>query len=143
MYFSKESSLTYDHIEVGSDAFLIGYPLSLGLSGAGFDASRPLLRRATIAGKNSANKTIIVDGAVYKGNSGGPILEMYKCGDHCKKNHYVVIGVVSQFIPFTQIWTNAEFGTSRSDIENSGYSVIVPLDKIYQLVSSKDFCKRA
>jgi hypothetical protein len=67
----------FDHVEVGDDCVMFGYPSSLQLSGGSdFNFDRPLLRRGVIAGKDKTKGTIIIDCPSYQGNSGGPVFSV-------------------------------------------------------------------
>jgi S1-C subfamily serine protease len=111
----------FSDISVSNDAFVFGYPTSLGLADIPqIQYERPLIRKGVIAGKNKPLKTIILDLPVYKGNSGGPVVEVEDLGLSKKLS---LIGVVSQMIP------------SR-DGSNSGYAVAIPIDPVLELVNS-------
>ena len=47
----------------------------------------------------------------------------------------IVIGVVSEFIPFEEVWYNLKHKYTNSSIENSGYSVVVPMDVVFDLIN--------
>ena len=67
----------FDHVLVGNDVYLFGYPTSLGLEKLPqIDVHRPLLRRRVIAGTNPEKRAIILDCPAYFGNSGGAVLEL-------------------------------------------------------------------
>lgn len=90
----------FDQVLVGNDAILYGYPASLGLPDfPQFDPLRPLLRRAFIAGKDPLRRSIIVDGPVYRGNSGGPVFQIEQ---EPAQTSFYLIGVMVEFIPLTE-----------------------------------------
>jgi hypothetical protein len=60
---------------------------------------KPLLRRGIIAGKNEKVGTLILDLAVYPGNSGGPVVEVETVRSEKK---FRVIGIMSQFVPIDE-----------------------------------------
>jgi hypothetical protein len=74
-----------------------------------------------VAGKNQITRTIIIDCPVYPGNSGGPVIEVESQGPI---SVYKAIGVVTQFVPGT-VWGNTV---------NSGYAVVVPMDRVLETV---------
>ena len=120
-----------EDICIGSDCVVVGYPVSIGMTPTPqLDFSKPLLRKGIIAGENKSLGTIIIDCPVYPGNSGGPILEVHQCGNHCNKLHYSVIGVVSERVSFAATTTvhGAAIGVTR---ENSGYGVVVPIQRLW------------
>jgi len=101
---------TFDQVAVGNDAILYGYPLSLGIpSNPQFDFSRPLLRKAIVAGRDPQKRSIIVDGA-DRGNSGSPVFEIDPDGEG-----YKLIGLVI-------------------DRLSSRYSVVKPIDFVLDLI---------
>jgi len=127
----------YEHVAVGNDAFIFGYPVSLGIEDyPQIDFSRPLLRKGVISGKNSEKMSIILDCPVHYGNSGGPVVEVEKFG--ITETRYFIIGMVSEFIPFDDKWYGIENPLEPQRIENSGYSVVIPMDTILDLIQSTD-----
>jgi hypothetical protein len=119
---------------ISNDVFIFGYPTSIGIPNEPqYEMLRPLLRKGIIAGKNLKSETIIIDCPAYYGNSGGPVMEV----DHVSltENKYLLIGVVSEFIPYTEIWENKTSKITRLDVANSGYSVVTPIDKVLELIT--------
>jgi hypothetical protein len=116
----------FDDVLVGNDAVLYGYPVSLGLPDAQqFDPLRPLLRKAFIAGKDSERRALIIDGPVYRGNSGGPVFEI---DPEPPDVYFHLIGIMVAFIPLTE--KAADF----TMLLNSGYSVAEPIDFALELM---------
>lgn len=113
---------SFNDVKIGNDAFIFGYPKTLGLKEyPQYDYDRPLLRKGAIAGKYSTRKTIIVDCPSYGGNSGGPLYSIYP-----KENKVKLLGIVIEFIP--QI--------SKVEINNSGYMVALSSDIIIELLNT-------
>lgn len=130
----KEQLKKFDDVLVSNEAFILGYPNSLGIpTNQQIEPQKPLLRKGIIAGKNTSNKTIILDCPVYFGNSGGIAIEVEENGDG--KRRYWIIGVVSQFIPFVEQLKSRQLGYTNLNFENSGYSVVVPIDTILDLTT--------
>jgi len=122
-----ESVKKYDDILPSNEVFIFGYPTSLGLSNRPqIDITKPLLRKGIIAGKNDKRKTLILDCPVYYGNSGGPCIEVEYIDSFTKR--FNLIGVVSEFVPFEEKWLNVRHGLINSELENSGYSIVEPVD---------------
>ena len=67
-----------------------------------------------------------------KRNSGGPVLEVDVVQSGTK---YRVIGLVSQFVPAVETWTNSQHGYINTSIYNSGYAVATPMDFVLDLVA--------
>jgi len=119
---------------VSNDVFLYGYPTSLRLQdSAQFDFHKPLLRKGIVANVYPEQSTIILDCPVYFGNSGGPVIEVEK--DKNGNYNHKVIGVVSQYVPFVQKWTDVKGKVETQAIMNSGYSIAVSMDKVFELVT--------
>jgi len=123
----KANTKAYKDVLVGNDALMYGYPNSLAsnMFGAQLDPLQPLLRRGLIAGVNEQRRTIIVDAPAYRGNSGGPVMEIEQEGFDL---HFKAIGVVSEFVPLV------EGGEDIGIRFNSGYSVVTPLDGILAFI---------
>jgi len=121
-------------VKLGDDAYVFGYPSSIGLRASPrFDYSKPLLRKGLIAGIYSEQATIIIDAPVYFGNSGGPVLEVEQAGFTELK--FNIIGVVTEVIPFVETWENKQYGYQNHNLSNSGYCVVEPIDFILELLS--------
>jgi hypothetical protein len=115
----------FDHILVGNNVILFGYPTSLELKELSqLDPMRPLLRRGLVAGQNLEKRSVVLDCPVYPGNSGGPVVEMDPEGLGYR---LFVIGVVSEFVPF------ADSAKYFSMVSNSGYSIATPMDFVLEL----------
>lgn len=117
----------FDDVLVGNDAILYGYPVSLALKQNVplFDPYHPLIRRGLIAGLDAPQHSIIIDGSVFPGNSGGPVIEV----DHnAFQTHFYLIGVLTNFIPRIESTDDFYFQ------QNSGYSVARPMDFVLDLI---------
>ncbi len=118
----------FDDVLISNDAFIIGFPISLGTAQQ-IEEKRPLLRKGIIAGKNHKLQTIILDCPVYFGNSGGIAIEIEEVSGGKRIS---VIGIVSEYIPFIEE-LKSKLGYTNLNFENSGYSVVVPIDTILDL----------
>jgi hypothetical protein len=129
---SPSSAITlFESAIISNDAFVLGYPAAIGVPEMPqLDYSQPLIRRGIVAGKNFGRRTLIVDCPTYPGNSGGPVLEVDDTG---LARTMRLIGVVSQFIPFQEIWQNRPFGYENRQLSNSGYTVVEPMDFAIEL----------
>jgi hypothetical protein len=118
----------FNDVLIGNEVILFGYPTSLGLQVMPqIDQQRPLLRKGIVAGENLARHSIILDCPVYPGNSGGPVIEIDSFGPF--RRRFNMIGVVDQYVPY------ADGGRSVTIMANSGYSVVVPMDFVLELVN--------
>ncbi len=129
---AKETPIMIDQVLVANDIYLYGYPLSLGLKNSPqFDYNKPLLRKGIVASINKKEGTIILDCPVYYGNSGGPVVQVTR---EQGNSRHSVIGVVSQFIPYAEDWINQSNRIVHTEISNSGYSVAVSMDYVYEML---------
>lgn len=121
----------YEDVLISNDVVIFGYPVSLG-TGSEIDYKRPLLRKGIIAGKNINNRTIILDCPSYQGNSGGLVLEVSP-----DRSIINPIGIISGFVPFVEVFKSVHFNYENRNVENSGYSVITPIDVILELITER------
>jgi hypothetical protein len=129
---SMDTVRKFDDVLSANDIYIMGYPSSIGIQQAPqLDYNRPLLRKGIIAGENPSNKTLVLDCPSFFGNSGGPVLEVEHEG---LGTHYSVVGVVSQYVPFAEVWQNATMSYSYSQIHNSGYSIAESMDYVLELL---------
>lgn len=119
---------------ISNDIFLYGYPTSLGLNhGKDFDFTKPLLRKGIVSNINKKNSTILLDCRTDYGNSGGPVIEVNrKGGDYI----HSVIGVVSKFLTLKNEWINTRDGTSHIENINAGYTIVVSMDKVFEIIDT-------
>ena len=122
----------FESAVVSNDAFVLGYPAAIGVFEIPqIDYTQPLLRKGILAGKNFVKRTLIVDCPTYPGNSGGPVFEV---DENQLSRSMRLVGVVSEWIPFKEIWQNHPFGYQNQQLSNSGYTVVEPTDFILELV---------
>jgi hypothetical protein len=125
----RDAIARLNEVLVGNDAYLFGYPSSLALGPVPqIDPRRPLLRKGIVAGINDATHSIILDCPSYFGNSGGPVIEADQVT--LVLRHFRIIGVVDQYVPYS------DGGKTFFINANSGYSVIIPMDFVLELVNA-------
>lgn len=130
--FFKDNILESKDLPVGTEVHIFGYPTSVGIKEIPqLELTQPLLRKGIVAGKNHKLNTIILDCAVYKGNSGGPVVASFHSGLETK---FKLIGIVSEFVPFEEKWINDKYGYANIEINNSGYSIIAPVEVMLDLI---------
>ena len=120
----------FAEIEIAEDLYVIGYPKALAMIPTNaFNFNKPLVRKGIVSGKNP-NRTIVIDCAVYPGNSGGPVfitekrIEQTERGMRMSDKRYLA-GIVSKFVP----WLNNRFKPPHH-VENSGYGLMVAFDEV-------------
>ena len=129
---AKNTTKKLKDVLVSNNVFLYGYPTSLSLNHSPqFDYNKPLLRKGIISNINKSKGTIILDCPVYPGNSGGPVIEVEQEGLNYR---HKVIGVVSEFVPFVQEWVNRSNGLINTEFYNSGYSIAVAMDNVFEII---------
>lgn len=127
----------YEDVLVSNEVYISGYPSSLGNPNEPqINYKTPLLRKGIVAGKNDVQKTLILDCSVYFGNSGGIVIEVEQIDVTGKK--FKIIGLVSEYIPFYDELRSLRHGHAHLNIENSGYSVVVPMDTVIELINSSE-----
>lgn len=133
----------YEETLIGNEVFVFGYPTTLGIQEVPqIDFSKPLVRKGIIAGKNEKTRTIILDCPVDFGNSGSPVLEckpVYE-GSNLIKECWL-IGIVTKFVPFVEETVNMRYKYSNYTLNNSGYSVITPIDIVLEMVRQNKIVK--
>lgn len=122
----------FEEVLTTNDIYVFGYPSSIGIRQAPqIDYSTPLVRKGIVAGVNRFNKTIVLDCLTFFGNSGGPVLQISQLGPLTEAK---VIGIVSQYVPFTETWVNTTMNYSDVQVHNSGYSIAEPMDAVLELI---------
>ncbi|MDF1738199.1 MAG: serine protease [Verrucomicrobiales bacterium] len=130
---AEVNTVSFQDIGVTNRVYVMGYPVSVGVASAKqLDYRTPLVRTGIVAGKNLQDGAVILDCQVDGGNSGGPVIQMSE--DSNGKRHYHVIGMVSEFVPSAEEWVSQSRGQVAVNISNSGYSVVEPMDSIWQLI---------
>ena len=121
----------FDDATISNDVYLFGYPTSLGHN-AQLDKAMPLLRKGIIAGKTDDSR-LIVDCPVYFGNSGGLVVESFMGA--LGATYFYGVGIAVEMIPFVEELWSRQFNTQTGvRYENSGYSIVEPMDRILELL---------
>jgi hypothetical protein len=125
----------FENVGISNTVYLFGYPSSLGMQ-AQLDKSRPLLRHGIVAGKTE-NGRIVIDCPVYFGTSGGLVVEKIK--NDLSQSQYNGIGIAVEMIPFVEeLWSRQFRVQTGSRYENSGYALVEPMDRIFELIDPTD-----
>ncbi len=128
------SIATVDKVKISCETYVLGYPSAIGLEDLPqIDFERPLVKRGSVAGINFDKKTIILDCDIYKGNSGGPVLQGYQSGiGHYKME---LIGMIVEFVPIENQLETTE-NISGVTTVNSGYSIALSVDIIQETINN-------
>lgn len=137
-FISSENILPQQKIQVGAPLLILGFPFGLRST----EYAVPIARRAMVA--RSEQDNIIVDGFVFPGNSGGPVVynPTFKIGSGLVSplfNYQYLIGLVSKYIPYTDVAVSIQTKRPRITFEeNSGLTDVVPTDAIIELINRED-----
>lgn len=135
MVVAGRNTCFFGDVRETSEVYVLGYPKSVGVhSLPQVDFRVPLARKGIVAGKNAEIESVILDCQVDGGNSGGPVIQV--CRDKGGNERYCVIGLVSEFVPLAEEWVSKTRGQVNVQISNSGYSVVVPMDPVWELIDT-------
>lgn len=123
----------------GQSGFLLGYPAAVhpGPTNAVIVRQSCIARiRNTYSG---SSQTIIVDGTVFPGNSGGAAIitpEMAAIeGTQPIQNAYL-IGIVAAYVPYIDVAASQQTGKARITFEeNTGLTIIYPVDFLLETIA--------
>ncbi|MBK8513814.1 MAG: trypsin-like peptidase domain-containing protein [Saprospiraceae bacterium] len=140
--FDSKSSLHIKDLIPNQDIVIIGYPTSLDQSRFGrtvYDFKFPLVQSGIISGISELLGNIIISGAAFAGNSGGAV--MAKKISRSGIETLDLIGLLTEYIPnFIEFYIpnkkESKIDTVFS-LSNSGYSVVVPIKFVDELILSK------
>jgi V8-like Glu-specific endopeptidase len=122
----------FNDVSDGDESYILGYPRELFIGQPSeIDFESPLVRKGIISQKNLNSRKLIIDSAVYGGNSGGPVLIQDQ--PSLGSVDYKIVGIVTQFVPVvTKPFPQG--GITNSALVNSGYSVAEPIDYALELM---------
>jgi hypothetical protein len=133
-----ENVKKFNEINVLDDVMSCGYPSSLKIIQNQLDPDLPVWKKCVVAQKNGKRRTIIIDGPVYHGNSGGPVYIADKSSGEAK-----LIGIAVQYVPYiTDVLESSTDSVRVSSttvaVPNSGYSVVEPIDGLIDIMEKYD-----
>lgn len=133
-FLGSEKFGYFDKVNVSDDVFIIGFPHSLRKHAEKeVEMHTPLLRKGVVSGKNTHEKLIILDCEVNYGNSGGPAFHVFSIPN--SQAQIELIGIVSTFIPYAEEYVNTRNPELKHEyIHNSGYSTIIPIDFLLEII---------
>lgn len=133
--------LKANSVEAGAPVFLIGFPLGLRSK----NYALPILRRGIVARRDTTG--FIVDGFVFPGNSGGPVVyePEIKVGANLTTTLLQgswLLGLVVSEISYIEPAISPQTKRPRITFENNtGLCNILPSDVILELLKSPEFEK--
>jgi hypothetical protein len=128
-------------LQAGAPLFIIGFPLGMRSE----KYATPVVRRGIVARPDPNN--IIVDGFVFPGNSGGPVVygPTIRLGKGFKTQVLQgdwFVGMVLSEIRYVEPAISPQTGRPRVTFEdNSGLCNVLPADHILDLLASPDFVR--
>lgn len=133
LVYGAKSFKTIRELNLGNDVYILGYPTTLGVKSYldYFDTNKPVIRKGIISHVNLKKQHVIIDCAVFAGNSGGPVLQT----NFNSVPQYSLIGLVSQYVPYRQDYYIPNENIKQTNYINSGYAVIVAMDNVIETIS--------
>lgn len=129
-------------ISEGDGIFMLGYPMGL----VGRDQNYVLCREGSVARirdcLHGKSKNFLGSVLTFPGNSGGPVItkpEVVSIENTKAYGRSSLIGIVAAYLPYSDVAISAQ--TRRPRIifeENSGLTVIYPVDYILEAISAAD-----
>lgn len=107
-------------VVTGSPVRVLGFTSS-GIEESSLERRQPLLRKGTVAGKNKELGIIALACAAYRGDSGGPVLEIEEGPD---KKHVKAIGIMS-----------STFHYEKDKKDSKDFSLATPLDALMEVLN--------
>lgn len=130
--------LNDENVQPGTPSLILGFPMGLRSD----DYATPIVRNSLVALK--APNYYMLDGFVFPGNSGGPVVYMpaHQIGG-IKLNNYIdkqmLLGVISSYLPYSDIAISKQTKRPRITFEeNSGLCIVIPSSEIIKLINSDD-----
>lgn len=129
---------SFEDVQIASDIIMFGFPNSLERyydylgTEVQYDPFNPLFKKGIIAAKYSKKETFILDCSVFGGNSGGPVFLIDQPSVFEKR--YYLIGIVTRYVPYLSKSRNEQGIVTNINIQNSGYSVVEPINKIIEKI---------
>ena len=139
--FPTKLLLQQKYVRPGAPVLVLGFPLGLRSK----QYSIPIVRKGIVALSEPGN--IIVDAAIFPGNSGGPVIYVptIKLGRGLKTttlNKERVVGLVSSVISYVESAISPKSGRPRITFEdNAGLAKIIPSDAVLELLNRDDVVK--
>lgn len=138
LFIPTSKFLSTDELNVGAPLIILGFPMGLRSD----EFAVPIARKAMVA--RVSPDTVIVDGFVFPGNSGGPVIycPTVTFGKKITSgvlNEQHLIGLVSQSIYYIDVAISQQTQRPRIRFEdNSGLSKVIPADAILELINRDD-----
>jgi S1-C subfamily serine protease len=122
----------------GDGAYALGFPMGL----VGEERNFVIVRQGSIARIRDAlagfSKEILVDVAIFPGNSGGPVVtkpEIAAIQGTLAQTTAYLLGVVKGYIPYLDVAISTQTKKPRIIFEeNSGLAAVIPIDYVIEAI---------
>ncbi len=127
----------WDYLNEGDEIFVLGFPFGVGV-GSHYSA----VYRSGIVALKEQKGNYIIDSKIFPGNSGGPVFMKpeiydYRTGNLGKSTAGYFVGVVSAYIPYTDIAVSMQTKRPRITFEeNSGLAIVYSSETVVELLLS-------
>ena len=135
-------NMTVDRVKPAATILILGFPMGLRSE----EHTTAIVRRGSVA--RSDPNVIVVDAAVFPGNSGGPVFYFPELKLGSSQNVQIstafytqdaLIGIVSESISYVEPAISPQTGRSRVTFEeNSGLCNVIPVDALIELLNRED-----
>lgn len=132
----ERATLKSNKLTETEDVIFLSYQPGISL-----EKVSPIIRRGMISRFNH-NNTFYIDGFAFPGNSGSPVLLKARLTDiaSSKNNPALLVGVIGAYIPYSEEAISLQTGKTRVIFEdNTGLSIVWPIEKILELTLKKQF----
>ena len=136
---ATREAIAREGIAVGDGVFVLGFPVGIaGIERNFVVAKQGIIARLEATQDPKLTKEYLVDALVFPGNSGGPVVTRPEIlaitGTKALSNSYL-LGVVYQFIPYTDVAVSKQTNRARITFEeNSGLASVIPADYIEETI---------
>jgi len=136
---ATRESIEKEGIAVGDGVFVLGFPVGIaGVERNFVVAKQGIIARLAATQDSKQTTEYLIDAMVFPGNSGGPVITRFEIasitGTKAVKRSYL-LGVVSQFIPYTDVAVSKQTNHARITFEeNSGLASVIPADYIEETI---------
>jgi S1-C subfamily serine protease len=126
-------------LAVGDGVFVLGFPMGVAGEAKNYVvAKQGIIARLSSTPDPHKTTEYLIDALIFPGNSGGPVVTRIEAasitGTKSVMNSYL-LGVVYQFLPYTDVAISAQTNRPRVSFEeNSGLASVIPADYIEETI---------
>jgi S1-C subfamily serine protease len=136
---ATRDTIADEGIAVGDGVFVLGFPIGLaGIERNFVVAKQGIIARLAATQDPKLTKEYLIDAMIFPGNSGGPVVtrpELAAVGQTKAVKRSYLLGVVYQFLPYTDVAVSRQTGRPRITFEeNSGLASVIPAEYIEETI---------